>query len=270
MTRPAPPPPTKNGTPKRSAPSFSISSGTARHAHRVGIYGTGGVGKSTLASLLAQVGDPPVFIDLEGGSADLDVQRVNGVSSFADLRDCLSTDGLFPDGSAIVLDTATRAEAMAVRHVIENVPHEKGNAIRSIEDYGFGKGMAHVYEAFMLLVGDLERLHRRGHHVVLIMHDCTSSVPNPAGDDWLRYEPRLQSPSSGKNSIRLAVKEWLDHLLFVGYDVAVNDAGKATGSGTRAIYPHELPTHMAKSRTLRDPIVYAEGDASLWRSMLSD
>ena len=29
--------------------------------------------------------------------------------------------------------------------------------------------------------------------------------PNPAGEDWLRYEPRLQSPNSGKASIRLRV-----------------------------------------------------------------
>jgi hypothetical protein len=270
MTRIAPPPPppsAKNGTPART--NFSISKGRARRSPRIGIYGTGGIGKSKLASLMSEVGPEPVFIDLEGSALDLDVQSVDGASGFdwSDLRACLASDD-FPVDAPIVIDTATKAEQLAIAHTLKTVPHEKGHRVSSIESYGFGKGLTHVYETFMTLVGDLDRLHRKGHNVVLIAHDCTSNVPNPGGDDWIRYEPRLQSPNSGKSSIRLAVKEWLDHLLFVGYDVNVNNEGKATGSGTRTIYPVEMPSHMAKSRTLRDPIVYQDGDAELWRSML--
>ena len=35
-------------------------------------------------------------------------------------------------------------------------------------------------------LADLDRHCRAGRHVVLICHDCTSTVPNPAGEDWLR------------------------------------------------------------------------------------
>ena len=110
---------------------------------------------------------------------------------------------------------------------------------------------------------------RQGIHVVATCHDCTANVPNPSGEDWLRYEPRLQAPPSGKASIRSRVKEWADHLLYIGFDQAVNADGKATGSGTRTIYPAELPTWLAKSRKLHDPVIYNQGDDTIWQQLFS-
>ena len=103
--------------------------------------------------------------------------------------------------------------------------------------------------------------------MILIAHDCTTNVPNPAGEDWLRYEPRLQSPTSGKASIRLRVKEWADHCLFLGYDVAVDHQGKGRGSGTRTLWTSELPHCMAKSRTTQTCIPVT-GDKDVWAEIL--
>ena len=90
---------------------------------------------------------------------------------------------------------------------------------------------------------------------------------NPTGEDFLRYEPRLYA--SQNVSVRHRVKEWLDHLLFVGYDIFAKN-GKATGSGTRTIYPVEMPTHWAKSRKLRDPIPFqSETDSNLWQRLFA-
>src|SRR5690606_16593610 len=100
-------------------------------------------------------------------------------------------------------------------------------------------------------------------NVILIAHDCTETVPNPAGDDYIRYEPRLQSPKSGKASIRLRFREWLDNLWFIGYDILAKD-GKAQGHGSRTIYPTEQPHCMAKSRTIQDALEYVRGDGSVW------
>ena len=51
----------------------------------------------------------------------------------------------------------------------------------------------------------------------------------------------MENPSSGKASVRLRLREWLDHLLFIGYDVECTKQmdGKAKGQGTRTIYPQE-------------------------------
>ncbi len=151
--------------------------------------------------------------------------------------------------------------------MVKTIPHEKGNKVERIEDYGYGKGYQHVYDAFLTLLGDLDAHVRAGRNVVLICHDCTNSVPNPAGEDWLRYEPRLQSAGSGKASIRLRTREWADHMLFLGYDVDVKD-GKGRGSGTRTIYPCELPHCMAKSRTMAEPVPLVKFDTALWKKLL--
>lgn len=269
-TVPKPPPPksaapAKQETPKRET---RISRGTKIGPQKVVEYGPGGVGKSELAANAAKVGLRPIFIDLEDGTKWLDVARIDDCVTFEDVRGVLnpSSDAL-DEFDLVVVDSMTKLEELASNYVVRNIPHEKREVkISSIEDYGFGKGMTHIYDAILLILGDLDGLVRRGKSVCLICHECVATVPNPNGDDWIRYEPRLQSPQSGKSSVRLRVKEWSDHLVFVNYDKVVED-GKATGHGSRTIYPFELPSHMAKSRSLSESIVYEKGSAELWNQL---
>lgn len=270
---PAPPP--RPSAPSRSpapAPtgdkSFTVSAGKQVRPLKVCIYGTGGIGKSELAANLSQLGLKVLFFDLEAGTAALDVQRAEGIESFDDLRNALHSEELCGQFDAIVIDSLTKAEELAVAWTLANVRHEKGHLVTSIEGYGFGKGTVHVYETFLTLIGDLDAQARRGRHVITIAHECVANVPNPAGEDWIRYEPRLQSPASGKSSIRHRIKEWADHLLYIGYDTHVTDDGKGVGSGSRCIYPTEMPTYWAKSRTLSEPIVYDRGSAELWNQLI--
>jgi hypothetical protein len=205
---------------------------------------------------------------LETSGLSANILPVAGVETWAALRETMQADG-WDDVKTIVIDTATRGEELCVEHTLATVPHEKGHRCARLEDYGFGKGYTHVFDTFLPLLGDLDRHARAGRNVILVAHDCTTNVPNPAGEDWLRYEPRLQSPASGKASIRLRVREWADHVLFLGYDV-VADKGKGKGSGTRTLYRAELPHCMAKSRTGADPIPLggAEDGAAVWESII--
>ena len=263
---PAPPPANRTVTPRYKA---EVTTGViASSPKRVVVYGSGGIGKSELASLLGNVGVKPLVLDLEGGTEHIDVARIKGISTFQECRDILHDEELCSDYQAIVIDTFTKAEEFIASHVVATIPHEKGHFVKNIGDYGFGKEMGHIYEQFLLLLSDLDAHVRKGRHVIGICHDCTANVPNPYGEDWLQFQPRLQSPPSGKNSIRHRVREWADYLLFIGYDTAVNKDGKATGAGTRTIYPKEMPTHMAKSRgRLEDPIPYERGSADVWKLM---
>ena len=248
---------------------FAIARGRVQRGQRIGIYGTGGIGKTSEAALLGKGSIKPAFIDLENGSHELDVARVGGIDSWARLGDALAQVSLWADYGAIVIDSITKAEEWAVAETIATVPHEKpGRTIKRIDDYGYGKGYQHVYETFLDLFDFLDVHVAAGRHIVLIAHDCTASVPNPAGEDFIQYQPRLQSPASGKASIRHHTKEWLDHLFFIGYDVVSKD-GKAKGAGTRTIYPQERPTHWAKSRKLRDPIEYKDGGLELWTALFA-
>ena len=224
------------------------------------LYGTGGIGKSTLAGLAPN----PVFLDIEGGTHALDVPRVEGIESFSDLRACLQSTA-FDAYKTIILDSATRGQEWSEAHTLATVPHEKGNRVTSVEGYGFGKGYQHVYDTFLLLLADMDSQVRRGRNVILICHDCTADVPNPVGDDYIRFEPHLQAPKSGKASIRNRVVQWADHVLFVGYDVVGKD-GKGRGTGTRTIWTFELPDHIAKSRTVREALPFESiDDSTIWQ-----
>jgi len=266
-TATATPPRRKPPTPTpRPATNLTFEKAPRALAQRIGLYGPGGIGKTTLA---AAAPGPVAFIDLDDslGVLDVDALRVPGVDSWADLRKTLQSDRWTESGiRTIVIDTATRAEELAVEWTCANVPNDRGGRVQRIEDYGYGKGYTHVYDTFLTLMGDLDAHIRAGRNIVLVAHDCTANVPNPHGEDYIRYEPRLQSPGSGKASIRLRLREWLDHLLFVGYDIAV-EKGKGQGSGTRTIYPMETPACMAKSRTLDETIPFERGSSDLWERL---
>lgn len=263
--RPPPPP----IPPQRTTGVVSFIKPTRNTGHRVLLYGPGGIGKTTLCQACP---GPVAFIDLDESLGRLPENNdlsVVPVSTWQELRSALQSSGW--DGiKTVVIDTVTKAEELCVAHTLASIKTEKGTTANSVESYGYGKGFTHVFETFLPILSDLDRHTREGRNVVMVAHDCTTEVPNPAGEDWLRYEPRLQSPGSGKNSIRLRAKEWADHVLFMGYDVDVKE-GKGRGCGTRTIYTSELPHCMAKSRTTQATLTVGDpinGGADIWSQII--
>lgn len=260
-----PPPP--SAAPTQAKGTVSFAKPRAASGQRIVLYGPGGIGKTSLA---LEAPGPVAFFDLDDSlsvlPAGVDAQIVQ-VGGWMDIRDALNASG-WDAIKTIVIDSVTKAEEMALAHMLATLKTEKGRQANSVEDYGYGKGYSHLFETFLPLLADLEAHTRAGRNVVMICHDCATTCPNPMGEDWLRYEPRLQNPNSGKASIRLRVREWADHMLFYGYDVAVKD-GKGQGSGTRTLYPVELPHCMAKSRTLRVPLPVDQPEPTLWECVLN-
>lgn len=264
-----PPPPSPAAAPQGRVQFGKVQ---ASAGHRVVMYGPGGIGKTTMACAAP---GPVAFFDLDESLAILrpagEVWPVQA-ANWQGMRVALQSPG-WDSVKTIVIDSGTKAEELALAHLLATVRTEKGRPATSIEDYGFGKGYTHLFDTFLPLLGDLDAHCRAGRNVVMICHDCTTTCPNPMGEDWLRYEPRLQSPNSGKASIRLRVKEWADHMLWYGYDVVVDD-GKGKGSGTRTIYPAELPHCMAKSRSCRLPMPVTDDApetlAYIWQQVLGE
>lgn len=252
--------------------SFSPKRGVLQSPIKIGLFGPGGVGKTKAIANAQQVGLRVLIIDLEQGSHYLNVDRVDDIADWKGLLDVLKCDELLVQYDMIAIDSFTRAEEMSAEYVIKNVNCSKSGqppANPSLDSYPFGEGFSFQYENFLHLLGALDRLVRIGKHVAFTAHDCISEVPNPNGENYIRFEPRLLSPKGGKNSIRLRVREWVDHLLFVGYDVKATTTGKGQGTGKRYIFPTEMPTHMAKSRTLGQKIEYVDNDPSLWKKLLN-
>jgi hypothetical protein len=250
----------------REAGAFAVTSGRVASPQRIVVYGPGGIGKTTLSALAPGA----IVLDVEEGSRAVDCQRIGGIETFDDLLGVLNSDIL--DGyETVVIDSATKVEELSVQHTLATVLHpDKKVHVDSVEAYGYGKGYSFVYDTFLLFLQALDAQVRKGRNVILVAHDCVEGVPNPLGDDWIRYEPHLQRPKSGKASIRNRVVQWADHVLFLSYDLIVEE-GKARGAGTRTVYTAERPSHIAKSRTIADNLTFDDAtDASTWAAILGD
>lgn len=265
---PPPPPPVKVQSPRATIPqaiALDLTSGPVEGSDRIVIYGTGGIGKSTAAAFLPG----PIFLDVERSTKKLNVSR-DPVADWATLRGKLAAISASPPSGmrSVVVDSATVAEELAKEFVIATRVTEKGGHVDSIEGFPWGKGWQFVSDEFNGLLADLDRVAELGFNVCLIAHDVASPVPNPAGDDFIRWEPHLYAgDKKGRGSVRERVKEWADHVIFIGYDVFVKD-GKGQGSGTRTIYSQELPTHVAKSRTKQLAISFDLQDpGAVWREL---
>lgn len=275
----APPVPSKR---ERARKTFTVKpwTGSGQGEKIVG-YGSSGVGKTTLFSMMPD----PRFIGVDDGGRKIrdprtgkPIQHVAGVESFEDTRDALHQVDLFPKGSSCIIDTLTVLETLAEPYMFEHIKHEKGGTVTSIEGYGYGKGYTHLFETMRLILQDLDNLVRRGVHIGLICQNAAIKRANPGGVDFLQDGPKLSHPASEKNSIRLHVCEWADHVVRIGYyDVQVEAekgarVGKIKGHTTRAVFVMPELHYFAKTRTLTDPVIaFSEpNDDSLWRLLFSE
>lgn len=273
-----PPPPPREKPRTRKKFTTAPWTGEGQGEKVVG-YGNSGVGKTTLFAMMPD----PVFVGLDDGGRKIRDPRtgqpiihITDIQTFEDVRDALHQPDLFSDGGSCVIDTMTVLESLAEPWMFENILHEKGGKVSSLEGYGYGKGYTHLFETMRLILQDLDQLVRRGVNVGVICQNMAIKRANPSGLDYLEDGPKLSHPSSEKNSVRLHVCEWADHVLRIGYHdtvvVGAPDAkvGKASGTAQRAIYTQPTdPSYFAKTRTLTKPVIaFADPtDDSIWRYM---
>lgn len=266
--RPAPAPSAVSRPASASGPvQFSEVKDTAC---RIGIYGSGGIGKTSLA-LLAP--GPIAFFDLDKslsklrrGGADMSSVRVVEVNEWDQLRNSLAAPGW--DGiRTIVIDSGTRAEELATRWVIANIAKQNGDPAKNIEDYGFGRGYHHVYDQMNLLTcTDLESHALAGRHVVILCHESKGRAPNSLGEDYLRAEPFLSG--TDKRNFRERFRDWCDELWYISFNINVKDE-RAQTNGTRSIKVVGHPAYYAKTRSLKESAYQCRlGDGQIWADAL--
>ena len=220
---------------------MKISKGKKKTAIRTVIYGTEGIGKSTLASHWPH----PLWLDTEAGSNQLDVDRVEGIETWSDLiatmREFLAEPG---DYKTLVLDTVDKTETM----LIEDICKQAGKD--SIEEFGFGKGYTVVQERIIKeLLMMMDKVIAKGIHVVIIAHTAIRTITPPDSDPYDHYELKTTKKVSP------VIKEWADMVLFCNYKISVVKSGdsptaksRATGSGKRMMYTTHKPSYDAKNR----------------------
>lgn len=223
---------------------MEVISGQLQTAQKAVIYAPEGIGKSTLASQFPR----PIFIDTEGSTKQLNVQRLKKPTSWEMLRQqvvWVKEQGPSRFGT-LVIDTFDWAEMLATDSVCAS--HNK----KGVEDFGYGKGYIFVAEEIGRFLNLLSDVVDAGIHVVLVAHAQIVKFEQP--DEMGAYD-RYQLKLGAKTGSRTAalVKEWADMVLFINYktfSVAADEKGrkhKAQG-GTRTVYATHHPAWDAKNR----------------------
>lgn len=223
---------------------FEIVSGKVQKAKKVVIYGPEGIGKSSLAAQFPR----PVFIDTEGSTTEMDVQRLPKPSSWEMLQQqaaWVKQQGANRFGS-LIIDTFDWAEMLCVNSVC--AAHSKSG----VEDFGYGKGYVYVAEEIGRFLNFLQDVVDSGIHVVLVAHSQIVKFEQP--DEMGAYD-RYQLKLGAKTGSRTAplVKEWADIVLFINYktfSVAADKEGKKNKAqgGARTMYTTHHPAWDAKNR----------------------
>lgn len=216
-----------------------INKGKRERARRVLIYGENGVGKSSLASQFPN----PLFLNIEDGVGDLEVDSTSVIKSVTDFMGCLV--GVWDtDYETIVIDTVDWLEKL----IFNEVAKEAGK--KTIDDIGFGKGYQAVEQKWKALFEGFAALWGQGRHIVFTCHEVIEKFSNPEGDSYNYYRPSLHLKGSG------CVTEWCDEVLFLRYKVATiqkdegfgNKRAIAIGGKERVIVCNKQATVEAKNR----------------------
>ncbi|WP_406022635.1 ATP-binding protein [Succinivibrio sp.] len=215
---------------------LNITRGKVQRPQKVVVYGPEGIGKTTFASNFPN----PLFIDTEGGSAHLDVARIECRDSWNDLLETIKEVAHQDICKTLVLDTADWAEQLAISAICTKYKQP------SIESFGYGKGYTYVSEEIEKMLNALNEVIESGKHVVITAHAKMrkQELPDEQGafDRWELKLTRQTAP---------IVKEWADAVFFLNYKTYVsqsdNGSAKASG-GKRVMYTSHHPCWDAKNR----------------------
>lgn len=217
----------------------SLIKGKLSQPLKIVLYGVEGIGKSTFGASSPN----PVFLGAEDGTAHLDVARFPKPESLADVYDAIRELTVHEhDFKTLVVDTLDWLEPIIWAHLCQR------DQKKDIEEYGFGKGYTAAIDEWRKVLAALERLRfAKKMHVILLAHSWVKPFKNPTGDDYDRYELKLNAKASG------LLKEWADDVLFAKHEeYAKKDERtkrvRGVSTGARLIYTQRTAAWDAKNR----------------------
>ena len=203
------------------------------------LYGTSGIGKTTLAASFPG----GLILPVEQGADTMDAPRLPAPATWGEAMDLIDRVIAEPTGvHALTIDSVTALQRLCVAETCA-----LNGGARSIEliGGGWGKGWRFALDLWLTLLARLESLRSVGVGVLLIGHVEIKRYDDPRSEGYDRFQPRLQK------EILAATIEQSDALLFANYAVFTDKEGnrnRAVGGGVRTLYCNEQPTHLAKNR----------------------
>lgn len=227
-----------------------IVSGQRLKPPKITLYGVGGIGKTTFASMAPK----PIFAFTEEGQGHLPVARFEPrkedpvLRSWQELLDCVTALHGDHGYQSLVIDTIDFAEPMLWEHTAEK--HGKDD----IEAFGFGKGYIYAADEARVLLRGLDSLRNtKGMAIIILAHSDTKRFDAPDHEAYDRYKMRLN------DRLGHLIHDWSDALLFANWKTHVvkdvqgagktkKETARGVGSGERVMYSEERPAWWAKNR----------------------
>jgi hypothetical protein len=215
---------------------------------RITILGAQKVGKSTFGSCAPA----PIFIPTEDGLENIDADAFPLCKSWNDVMSAVAA--LYSDKhdfKTVVLDSADWAERLLHKHVVD--AENKPDKIKSIEDFGYGKGYVFAADHFAQLLEGLNALRiERGMRVIVLCHTEIRRFDDPLSAGYDRYQIKLHK-QAGK-----LLQEWSDVIGFAQLesftrtekknDFAKTERALAATSGRRVLHLAGSPAFDAGNR----------------------
>lgn len=268
VPRPAPPSarpasgPTRTARPAAPVPVKtsklgSVVSGPRRDPKFFWFYGDEGIGKSSLAA----DAPAPIFLDIEGRTRHLHVQRypfrpeegdegtvARTLTEVEEALDDLVTNAKQYGYKTVVLDGVAALEHLIFDRIVADARarghrNKDGKEIENIEDFGYSSGQKVAVQKWRELVRRFDDVRfKAGMHVILLGHALVAKYKAPSTEDYDVYRPRIDDKAAG------VLMEKCDVVGFVTYDDSVRKIGrKAIGvSGNRVIHLQRMTTWAAK------------------------
>ena len=208
---------TKTKGEERMSMLEKIHRGRKQSPPRILIYGTEGIGKSTMAASAPR----PIFVPTEDGLDQIDCASFPLAKKLSDVDAALKTLlNEKHDFGTVVIDSVDWLE-----HLIWSALCEQ-YGVASIErvDGGYGRGYVHALAQWRKLLDDLDTLRaQRNMAVVFIGHSKVERYEDPEHPAYDRYSPRLHRLASAM------LVAWCDAVLFATYKIATKTEDSGFG-----------------------------------------
>lgn len=217
-----------------------ITRGPILRPHYIGLYGPGGVGKSTFAAAAPK----PIFIGTDDGTGTMDVARFPVLETWQQAIAAIDTlENEKHDFETVVIDTINGLEPLLWSFLCKEA---RCNSIEEI-DGGFGKGYVRATEQWVEYFKRLKRL-RNKMNVITLGHAIVKTVEDVIeGERYDRYLLKMHQQAAA------AWHESVDCMFFAKFDQSFRKEkgakkARATGDGRRVMFTEERPGFLAKSR----------------------
>jgi adenylate kinase family enzyme len=195
----------------------SIHSGKRQQAPRLLIYGSEGIGKSTLAANAPK----PIFISTEDGLDQIICDSFPLAKTFTEAMDYFNVlANEQHDYRTVVLDSSDWFERLVWDQVCKDF------GVKNIEkaDGGFHKGYVHALNYWRQLIDALRRLREeKGMLSIILAHAKVETFTDPESSAFDRFSPRLHKYATAY------LCEWCDAILLATREFSAAKGDKSGG-----------------------------------------